>query len=79
MDLNHPLIEKFFNPDERLNKTCPECGSKNISFLLYGLDYDEEIKELIDKKEVFHVGCLISNENLVCRDCEFEWSSISDL
>jgi hypothetical protein len=76
MDIDNPLIERFFDPNERLNKTCPKCGSKNISFLQYGLNYDDDIDELIKTKEVILVGCLISDENLICRDCEFAWSSI---
>ena len=66
---------KFFDPNERLNKICPSCGSDKIVFLQYGM-WDEEDKHLIDSGEVVLLGCVFGEHNLACRDCELTFASI---
>lgn len=70
------LFEKFCDPNERLNKTCSQCGSNQISFLFYGLSWDEELQPLFDSGEILHLGCLVGKNNLLCKNCEFSWSSL---
>lgn len=66
---------KFFDPNERLGKICPKCGSDKVVFLMYGLMEDPEIDELIEKGEIVNLGCMINKENLGCKDCEHSWAS----
>ena len=66
---------KYYDLNERLNKTCPKCGSDKISFLFYGL-WDDDLEPLIDSREVILGGCVIGEVNLGCRDCEHGWASV---
>jgi predicted nucleic acid-binding Zn-ribbon protein len=70
------LYQQFCDPNERLNKTCPKCGSNKISFLQYGLGWDDELQPLVDSLEIIPCGCLIGENNLACRDCEYGWDSV---
>jgi len=70
---------KYFDPNERLNKTCPNCGSDKISFLQYGLGWDDELQPLVDSREIIPLGCLLNDANLGCRDCELTWASVPSL
>jgi hypothetical protein len=67
---------KFFDPDERLNKNCPFCGSNKVVFILYGMPAEEA--ELMKSGEVILGGCIIGEHNLACRDCEHTWASVKD-
>ena len=69
------MNQQFFDENERLNKTCPKCGSKKISFIKYGFGWDEELQHLVDSREILPGLCLVGNENLACRDCEYLWGS----
>lgn len=66
---------KFFDPNEKLGKICPKCGSDKVVFLMYGLNNDSEYDELIEKGEIVNMGCMINNENLTCKECEHSWAS----
>lgn len=68
---------RFFDKNERLNKTCPKCGSEKISFLLRSIFYDDEDEQLVQSGEIIQMGCM-SHEpyNLGCRDCEHTWASV---
>lgn len=72
---------EFFNPDTRLGKTCPECGSKEIAFLLYGIGCNDDEEELVDRREIILRGCIFDDDapNLGCRDCEHTWQSVSPM
>ena len=67
---------KFLDPNERLNKICPACGSDKIVFLQYGFGWDEELQPLIDSGEVIPCGYMIGKYNLVCIKCAHVWNSV---
>ncbi|MBK7868121.1 MAG: hypothetical protein IPJ75_14715 [Ignavibacteriales bacterium] len=69
-------LEKFSDPNERLGKTCPNCGSDKIAFFQYGLGEDEELQPLIDSGDIIPMGCIVGKENLACRECEYAWASV---
>jgi hypothetical protein len=71
------MNKNFFDPNERLNKTCPKCGSDKISFLQYGFGWTEEEQPLVDSREIIPLGCVIAKDNLGCRDCNYMWSSVA--
>lgn len=69
-------LKKFSDPTERLSKTCPKCGSNKIVFFQFGLGWDKKLQPLIDSGEIIPCGCVMSKENLGCRDCEYAWASV---
>ena len=69
---------KFLDPNERLNKICPACGSDKIVFLQYGFGWEKELQPLIDSGDVIPLGCMFGEHNLACRDCEYTWASVVD-
>ena len=71
-------LKKFSDPNERLGKTCPKCGSDKISFLMYGIGWDEAEQPLVDSREIIPLGCISKDfNNLGCRDCNHTFMSIS--
>ena len=68
---------QFYDPNERLNKTCPKCGSDKISFLMHSIFFDEAERELVKSGEIALMGCLYHEPyNLGCRNCEHAWASV---
>ncbi len=68
---------QFFDKNERLNKTCPSCGSDKVSFLLHSIFYDEGDEQHVKSGEIIQMGCMYHESyNLVCRDCENVWASV---
>jgi ribosomal protein S27AE len=60
-------INYFNDPDERLGKTCPKCGSSKISFL--AMELKDEWVDLIKSGEiVYWTSCVGPPYNLICRD-----------
>lgn len=51
---------------------CPNCGSKNLAKILYGLiAVDEELEEKIDNGKIKLGGCCVTNYDpkFECNDC----------
>jgi hypothetical protein len=69
---------KFSDPNERLNKVCPACGSDKIVFLQYGFGWEPELQPLIDSGDVVPLGCVFGKHNLACRDCEHTFTSVEN-
>lgn len=67
--------ENFFNKEVRKNKECPNCGSREISFLMYGIADDDDLP-LVQSGEVILLGCILGKVNLGCRKCEHTWMSV---
>jgi len=53
---------------------CPNCGSKNVIPIVYGLP-EHEAFEREKRGEIILGGCLIDfdSPNWHCKDCGFEW------
>ena len=67
---------QFFDPNERLNKTCPRCGSTKVSYLLQSIFYDDEDEQFVKSGEIIQMGCMYHEPfNLGCRDCEHAWAT----
>mgnify|MGYP001378636908 CR=1 FL=1 len=66
---------------KKSNKTCPECGSKSVARISYGLPCadEEQMKERDEGKIVFG-GCCVCNESPAwhCNDCEHEWGKYTN-
>lgn len=69
------INEKFFDPEERIGKVCPKCGSKNIVYLMYGLIEEGRYEKEIANGEIALMCCGIDGKNLYCKDCEYDWAS----
>lgn len=60
------------------NLECPECGSKNIAEILWGMPaLDEELERNLDEGRIVLGGCCITDENTDwrCNDCGCEFGS----
>jgi len=55
--------------------SCPECGSKNVVPILYGLPDEEAIKQ-VDQGKVVLGGCSLfeSMPTIHCKKCRHEWN-----
>ena len=58
------------------SKKCPECGSRNIAKILYGLIAapEEKLNKQLSDGKVVLGGYCVSNENCHCNDCKFRFS-----
>ena len=55
---------------------CPECGSKKVASILYGLPmFDEELKRRINAGEIVLGGCCVTGDDPLwrCVDCHHHW------
>lgn len=55
---------------------CPNCNSKNVAEILYGLPiYSKELEKKLEKGKIILGGCCITNNSPLfhCNDCSKEW------
>lgn len=55
---------------------CPECGSKRVAAILYGLpDFSDELERSLDAGEVVLGGCTITGDDPLwqCVECQHQW------
>ena len=58
---------------------CPECKSRNVTFLLWGLpNCSDELEKEIDQRKVELRGCCVypHSKQFRCNDCLFEWGKV---
>lgn len=57
---------------------CPRCGSEHVAEILYGMPaFDDDLKQKLDKKEVYLGGCCISeiSPRYHCNNCKKDFGS----
>ena len=59
---------------KKFNNKCPECSSKNVIPIEYGMP-GLEMREEADRGEIVLGGCCIMEDanNRHCKDCSHEW------
>ena len=72
-----------WNDDKRLKKfmseigyTCPECKSKNVALILWGLqEMTESLTKELDQGKITLGGCLVSDHDpkWECNNCHHKW------
>lgn len=77
MNFEEYLI-RMSDPSVRIGQKCPKCGSDKVVFLCYGLGVEDELQPLVEAGEVVHMGCVIGDDNLACRDCEHSWQVLKE-
>lgn len=60
---------------------CPQCNSKNVAWILWGLPADmESLEKELDQGRIVLGGCLVSNNDpkWKCNDCHYSWGERDD-